>query len=181
MDKNIINVANKHKTEFTFFLNNIFPHLMLWEGGGKLHNVAGDSGGWTKWGIAYNYNKQHFSSFEDFKNTTEEEAAALAFSKYYLPLNPAYLPCNTKLYMADMAYNLGTGRTIKYMQQCIKTTADGIIGKNTRAKMSNLTLSCIHLKRVNWYTYLANHRGKSKFIKGWMRRATDSYSKSKDC
>jgi hypothetical protein len=47
--------------------------------GGQLHNVAGDTGGWTLWGIAYNHNSGIL--FDDFKDTTYEEAAALAYTK----------------------------------------------------------------------------------------------------
>ena len=37
------------------------------EGGAKLSRKGGDSGGWTKYGISYNNNK-NFISLEDFKN-----------------------------------------------------------------------------------------------------------------
>ena len=51
MDNKYKKIAEENQTEFRFFLKNIFPVTMLWEGGGKLHNVAGDSGGWTIFGV----------------------------------------------------------------------------------------------------------------------------------
>ena len=75
--------------EFEYFKENIFNRTLVWEGvknpkaGGNLHNVAGDSGGWTLWGIAYNHNKEMFKNFDDFRDTTYEEAAAIAYVKYY--------------------------------------------------------------------------------------------------
>ena len=35
MNAKFINTANQHKTEFEYFLKNIFPVAMIWEGGGK--------------------------------------------------------------------------------------------------------------------------------------------------
>ena len=65
--------AKENQTEFEFFRKKIFPIVMIWEGGGKLHKVSGDNGGWTKFGVAFNYNASHFYSLDDFKNMNEEE------------------------------------------------------------------------------------------------------------
>ena len=170
-------IANQHKTEFEYFLKNIFPVAMLWEGGGKYHNVAGDSGGPTIWGIAYNKNKQHFDSLEDHKNTTKEEAAAFAFVEYYLPLKPAILPCNTKLYAFDIAYNMGVGRAKMFIQKAIGVTADGIFGPQTEKAISKLTVDSLHKRRVYFYHSIAKGT-QAKFLKGWLNRANDIYKRS---
>lgn len=177
MNTKFIQIANQHKTEFEYFLKNIFPVAMLWEGGGKLHNVKGDSGGQTIWGIAYNKNKQHFDSLQDHANTTKEEAAAFAFVEYYLPLKPAFLPCNTKLYAFDIAYNMGVGRAKTFIQKAIGVTADGIIGKQTEAKMGNLKLETLHKMRVDFYHSIAKG-SQAKFLNGWLNRARDVYKRS---
>jgi len=80
------NIVVKYPEEFKLFRDKIFPIVMKWEGGGKLHNVAGDSGGWTIWGIAFNYWKSIFKNFDDFKDTTMEEASYIAFVKFYLAI-----------------------------------------------------------------------------------------------
>lgn len=178
MNIKFINTANEHKTEFEYFLKNIFPVAMKWEGGGKLHNVPGDSGGQTIWGIAYNKNKQHFTSLADHARTTKEEAAAFAFSEYYLGLKPQYLPCDTKLYAFDISYNMGIGRAKQYIQKCIGVTADGIIGPKTAQEMHKLKLDCLHKLRVNFYHSIANGAN-AKFLKGWLNRAEDVYRLSK--
>ena len=174
MTNYFINKANENKSEFDYFLKHIFPVTMLWEGGGKLHNVAGDAGGWTIWGIAYNYNKKYFDSLADFKNTTQEEAAAFAFVNYYLPLNPSYLPTKCKLMAFDTAYNMGTARAIQYIQGCAGVVVDGQIGNKTRAAMNNVTLECLFIKRRNFY----NAKSSSKFYKGWMNRLNDVMKRS---
>lgn len=177
MNTKFVQIANQHKTEFDYFLKNIFPVAMHWEGGGKLHNVAGDSGGWTIWGIAYNKNKQHFDSLADHANTTKEEAGAFAFVEYYLPLKPSFLPCNTKLYAFDISYNMGVGRAKTFIQKAIGVTADGVIGKHTEAKMATLKVENLHKMRVDFYHSIAKG-SQAKFLNGWLNRARDVYKRS---
>ena len=177
MNTKFINTANQHKTEFEYFLKNIFPVAMIWEGGGKLHNVSGDTGGQTIWGIAYNKNKQHFDSIQDHANTTKEEAAAFAFVEYYLPLKPAFLPCKTKLYAFDIAYNMGVGRAKTFIQKAIGVPADGIFGPQTEKAMSKLTVDELHKLRVDFYHSIAKG-SQAKFLNGWLNRARDVYKRS---
>lgn len=177
--KKYIDIANANRSEFDFFLKNVFPYTMKWEGGGKLHNVEGDSGGWTIYGIAWNYNKQYFKNFEDFKNITEEHAAMFAFANYYLAISAQYLKSNVKLLAFDMAYNLGLPRVIPYIQQCAGVTDDGIIGNNTRANMGKITIDCLQTKRINWYNLLNKQARYKKFYQGWMNRANDIFKITK--
>ena len=165
-------IALRHSREFKLFRDAFFPIVMKWEGGGKLHNVKGDSGGWTLWGIAYNYNKHLFDDFEDFKDTTREEASYIAFVKYYLAVNAELMQHDAKLYYFDMAYNMGTNRAIKIMQKCAGVKADGIIGAITKSKMQDVTECCLMNERNKFYNRLAerNHKYK-KFLKGWLNRS----------
>lgn len=180
MNTKFLQIAMQNKSEFAYFLMNIFPVAMKWEGGGKLHNISGDTGGQTIWGIAYNKNKQHFQSLQDHANTTEEEAAAFAFVEYYLPLKPSLIPKNTKLYAFDVSYNMGLSRAKKHIQQCIGVTADGIFGKKTEASLNKLSLDCLHRLRIDFYNDLVKRiPTNNKFLKGWLNRANDVYKLSK--
>ena len=179
MTDKFIKITKNHQTEFTFFLKKIFPVVMKWEGGGKLHNVPGDTGGQTVWGIAYNKNKQHFDSLADHANTTEEEAAAFAFVEYYLKLSPENLKSNIKLLAFDIAYNMGVSKAIQYIQECAGVTADGVIGSNTKNNMNKVTVDCLQNKRVAYYNALNKQTKFQKFYKGWMNRANDIYNVSK--
>lgn len=172
-------IVNENQTEFKFFLKNVFPHTMKWEGGNKLHNVVGDSGGWTIYGISWNNNKQHFKSFEEFRNISEEDAAMFAFVNYYLKLAPENLKSNVKLLAFDTAYNVGVSRGIKFIQECAGVTADGIIGKNTKANMNKVSIDCLQNLRENYYRSLNKQTRYQKFFKGWMNRAEDIYKISK--
>ena len=145
---------------------------MKWEGGGKLHKVKNDSGGWTKWGIAWNFWYKLFDNFQDFKDTTIEEAAAFAFVKFYLKISADLMPRETKLYYFDMAYNMGTSRAIKIMQQCAGVKSDGIIGNITKRNMFLVSESCLRTERNGFYNRLSENNYKyRKFLKGWLNRS----------
>ena len=168
--------------EFEYFKEYIFNKTLIWEGvknpkaGGRLHNVKGDSGGWTLWGIAYNHNKEMFSSFDDFKDTTYEEAAAIAYTKYYRAINAFILPLEARLMYFDMAYNVGNDRAIKIMQKCAKVPQDGIIGPVTREKMQYVTEECLFEHRNTFYNIIVkNNRALGKFLKGWLNRSKAIY------
>lgn len=177
--KKYIDIAENNQTEFKFFLTKVFPYTMKWEGGGKLHNVAGDSGGWTIYGIAWNYNKEYFKDFNEFKNISEEHAAMFAFANYYLKISPENLKSNVKLLAFDIAYNMSVGRAIEYIQECAGVTIDGIIGPNTRKNMNKVTPDCLQTKRVNYYNILNKQKKFQKFYKGWMNRANDIFKITK--
>lgn len=165
--------------EFEIFKEHFFPRTLVWEGvknpkaGGNLHNVAGDSGGWTLWGIAYNHNKEIFKSFDDFKDTTYEEAAAIAYTKYYRAISAFILPFEARLMYFDTAYNMGNMRAIKIMQKCAGVKPDGIIGPATREKMIHVTEECLYNERNSVYNQLVRANVKlGKFLKGWLNRST---------
>lgn len=164
--------------EFELFKENIFNKTLIWEGvkdikkGGQLHNVAGDTGGWTLWGIAYNSNSQTFKNFDDFKDTTYEEAAALAYIKYYRAINAFILPIGARLMYFDIAYNMGNMRAIKMMQGCAGVPQDGLIGPMTREKMQYVTEECLYNARNTTYNRIVRANIKMrKFLKGWSNRS----------
>ena len=159
--------------EFEYFKLSIFNETLKWEGGSKLHKVSGDSGGWTKWGITYNHNTQVFKNFDDFKDTTYEEAAAIAYIKYYRAVQAFILPLNARLMYFDMAYNLGNNRAIKIVQKCAGVPQDGIIGPVTRDKMQYITEDCLYKERNSFYNSLVkSNKTLAKFLKGWLNRST---------
>lgn len=165
--------------EFEVFKEHFFNKTLVWEGvpnpktGGNLHNVAGDSGGYTLWGIAYNSNSQIFKNFADFKDTTYEEAAAIAYTKYYRAISAFILPFEARLMYFDTAYNMGNMRAIKIMQKCAGVPQDGLIGPATREKMQYVTEDCLYAERNSAYNRLvmANIKLK-KFLKGWLNRSS---------
>jgi len=171
-----MNIALKRGDEFEYFKKEIFRHTLKWEGGGKLHNVRGDSGGWTIWGVAYNYNKGLFSNLADFKDTTYNEASAIAFVKYYLAARANLVPRDSRLMYFDIAYNMGVRRGIKIMQHCIGVNDDGVIGAITESRMGHLTEECLYNERTKFYHALARKKVRfRRFLKGWLNRTNDIF------
>ena len=163
--------------DFSLFKNTLFPKVMKWEGGAKLHQISGDGGGWTKYGIAYNFWKHLFEDFEDFKDTSLEEAVYFAYDKFYSVIRADLVPHEVKLYYFDTAYNLGTSRTIKLMQKCVGVKADGIIGPITKLHMYDLKEECLRLEREKHYKSLVGRFGRlKKFYQGWMNRSSSVFN-----
>ena len=110
-------------------------------------------------------------NFDDFKDTTYEEAAAIAYTKYYRAINAFILPLEARLMYFDTAYNMGNSRAIKIMQRCAGVPDDGIIGPATREKMQYVTEECLYNARNTFYNNLVKkNRTLTKFLKGWLNR-----------
>lgn len=150
----------------------IFKSTLKWEGGDKLHNITGDSGGWTKYGIAYNYNKQHFSSLEEFKEMDFDKAAKIAYENYYLPLNLELVKPESQMMLFDIAFNAGVKRAIILAQRALNLTDDGIAGKLTKAALKYLDKTKLYNERVKFYNSLVkSNPSQNKFLKGWLNRS----------
>lgn len=163
----LIDTKNKNLEDFYYFTKILWSPLMEVEGGSKLHNVSGDSGGWTRYGVSYNNNKNYFTSLDDFKRITEEEAQLIGFSKYYISAGTQYVSQDAKDMYFDISFNMGQSRAIKLAQKCLGLVDDGVIGPITKAKLVNLTESCLTEKRKSFYYSLVNLK---KFLQGWLRR-----------
>lgn len=150
----------------------IYKETLKWEGGDKLHNVSGDSGGWTKFGISYNNNKKHFKSLEDFKNMTFEKASEVAYDNYYKPLHLESVQEESKAMLFDIAFNMGVKRAVILAQRALNIPDDGIIGKQTIAAFSQLCKVKLNAERVKYFNSIVkNNPTQSKFLKGWLNRS----------
>ena len=170
-------LTEEFKTDFSLFKSDFFPLLMKWEGGSKLHNVSGDPGGWTKYGIAWNLWGHQFDwDFELFKSISEEDALILAFGNFYIPIKAHLVPRDIKLYYMDMAYNMGTKQAVKILQRCAGVTADGVFGKITESQVYKVKESCLKIRRESFYFSLAKKKETMrKFLKGWLNRSVSVY------
>ena len=159
----ILNFQNDWK----YFIDKLWKPLMRVEGGGKLHNVPGDSGGWTIYGVSYNNNKDYFTSLDDFKKMNEYDAQLIAFSKYYINSGTQYFNQDAKDMYFDIAYNMGISRAIKMAQKIMGLKQDGIIGAVSKAKFKLITEKELADERIKFYYSLVSLK---KFLKGWLNR-----------
>jgi type VI secretion system secreted protein VgrG len=110
--------------------------------GGFVNNPA-DSGGVTNFGIAYNYNKDKFSSPDDVKNMTQDQAVAFYKKYYWQPIQgDAITDQGVAQVLFNWACHHGVNGAIHDMQKVLNTSfgqklqVDGVLG--------NLSLSAIN-------------------------------------
>jgi hypothetical protein len=123
--------------EFEAFKEQIFNTILIWDDG-KLHTPAPNTTG-----LYYDSKKKMFNAFDRFKNLSYEEAAAIAYTKYYRAINAFILPFESRALYLDMAITYGPMQAIKVMQDCVGVDDDGIIGPVTREKMQFVTPDCL--------------------------------------
>ena len=115
-------------------------------------------------------------SFDDFKDTTYEEAAAIAYTKYYRAISAFILPFEARLMYFDTAYNMGNVTAVKMMQKCAGVKPDGLIGPATRERMQFVTEDCLYQARNTAYHRLVKANYKlNKFLKGWLARSSSIF------
>jgi lysozyme family protein len=154
---------------------------MKWEGGGKAHEVTGDTGGLTKWGIS----KKSYKHL-DIKNLTERDALTIAYQDYWLLMHCdkiATVCADTATHVFDIGFNAGHKWGIKLLQRAINSVNnnkalkdDGIYGNMTHRALKNcnnyLLANALVNERVKHYKWLTiKNPINRKFIKGWLNRA----------
>lgn len=150
----------------------IYAHTLKWEGGDKLHNVSGDSGGWTKYGISYNNNKKHFKSLEEFKQMSFDKASEIAYNNYYKPLDLSIVNPLAQAMFFDIAFNMGVKRAVTLAQRSLGLKDDGILGNITKSKLPLLDKVKLNNERVKYFNAIVkNNPSQSKFLKGWLNRS----------
>ena len=134
--------------------------------GGYTNNPA-DPGGETKWGIS----KRAYPSL-DIPNLTQADAQAIYYPDYWVKASCELCPAALAFLVFDAAVNNGVGAAIKFLQEGVNTTPDGIIGPATRAAIAALgdpsdAIANMHGARI---LYMASLPTWSTFGKGWARR-----------
>lgn len=150
----------------------IFQHTLKWEGGSKLHNVSGDAGGWTKFGIAYNFNKHHFKSLDDFKLMSYDQACEIAYQNYCKPIHLELVNSEAQAMLFDMSFNMGGKTAIKLAQRALNLDDDGILGPKTKEALKDLDKDKLYDERMKYYQAIVKNKPtQKKFLKGWTNRA----------
>jgi len=86
------------------------------EGGGKVHTVAGDPGGTTKWGIAQAYHPN-----VNVAALTEAQAQKIARREYWDKCRCDELPYPLDILVWDAAFNMGVERAGKFLQLSLRS------------------------------------------------------------
>ena len=139
--------------------------LFLYEGG--YVNNPRDPGGETNLGIS----KRRFPG-EDIKGMTKQRATELYLEHYWDKNQCSTLPPHIAIVVFDTAVN--GGAPIRWLQEAVKSTPDGVIGPKTIAAANaapdkNRVVSHILAYRIRYLTSLS---GWDDFGLGWTRRVT---------
>jgi lysozyme family protein len=93
---------------------------------GGISDLAGDSGGLTKFGIS-----QRNHPNLDIASLTKEQAIEIYRSDYWHKLSCDQLPNGLDLLVFDAAANEGATRAAKMLQGVLKLAEDGVVGPST--------------------------------------------------
>lgn len=138
-----------------------------------------DSGGATKYGVAFNYNKKELKELfnitkpEQMRDLTPDQAKQLYYHKYYAGSGAAGLSDVDLAYIHfDAAVNQGIGWAKKALGSLSKNPFwyDGSGGKN-RLLFMGLFLEYV-AKRLDRYTDL-NLSLRKRYLSGWVNRIVD--------
>jgi lysozyme family protein len=161
-----------------------FKHTMKWEGGDQYHEVPGDPGGATKYGIS-----QKAYPELDIEELTYEQALAIYHEDYY----PSYIDAiehdETAGRLFDFGVNAGPARAAKVLQTAANDElagrgdislrplkVDGQVGPATLRLVNALGADMydeFHRRIAEFYTNLAARPQLKKFLRGWLNRLND--------
>lgn len=156
---------------------------MSWEGGSRLHNVAGDPGGLTKYGIS-----QRAHPDLDIPGLTAEEARDIAQSEYWIGPKVYLLPDSLRWDVFDFGFNAGPNKSVRTLQYAMNlisgpyghtVSEDGVLGSQTINRLAAMgkpeVLLAFRAVRMDHYVLLAE-TGQTKFLAGWLRRANGDFN-----
>lgn len=133
-------------------------------------NHPSDPGGETKFGVSQVANPEY-----NIKELTLHNALDIYYNKYWKTNSCNIVPIPLSIIYFDSLVNHSTKAAVKFLQESINTTPDGIFGPHTAESLSNVAVfdACdIFLdKRKDYYEYLISRNSSlSVFKNGWMNR-----------
>jgi lysozyme family protein len=144
-----------------------FKHIIDFEGG--WNNDADDTGGETKYGIS----KTSYPD-TDISSLTLDDAKAIYRRDFWDKLHLDAFPAIIRLALFDSAINCGPGTSIKFLQEALGVTPDGVIGPTTLETLDDAATE----NGAKLVAEIMTHRFKKvsklsnapKYIDGWTDR-----------
>jgi len=145
-----------------------FHHLLGHEGGYSNHEA--DPGGETMWGVTKVVARAH--GYEGLmKDLPVNLAKAIYRKSYWDAVQAESLPPLIRYAVFDAGVNSGPGTAIRWLQEAVGATPDGILGPRTLAAINELSpdgiLRRMLAKRLAAMTSMS---GWPSFSRGWARR-----------
>jgi lysozyme family protein len=156
------------------------PFLYAWqfmfvaEGRGKYHDVPGDPGGPTKWGITLVKLRElrgPQTTAHDVENLSESEAREIFRTEYWEKVRADELDGQLALAVVDAAFNTGPWQAIIHLQRAAQVHTDGKFGPATMRAVKRFAPSELLVRflanRTIFYSRIPDPSG-SRF--GWYCR-----------
>jgi lysozyme family protein len=146
--------------------------------GGYVDHPA-DTAGATKYGITQQTLEQwrgHFVSTNDLRALTVDEARQIYLARYLKdPGLDRIQDERLQELVFDAGVNHGPKRAVRWLQEVVGVTADGIMGPKTAAAVNGADPGVVYRKflarRIVFYGEIVNrNRSQAAFIEGWLRR-----------
>ena len=155
--------------------------LVIVNEGGYVDNSA-DPGGSTNLGCTKAVWEQyvgHKVTKDDIKALTKNDVKPLYKNRYWDAIHGDALPSGLDYCIFDCAINSGVGRAAKFIQEIVGVPADGAIGNNTVAAISQINpVTLITEFSDKRQGFLESLKTFPVFGKGWTRRVQEVRSKA---
>jgi lysozyme family protein len=149
--------------------------LVLKHEGGFVNHPK-DPGGATNRGVTQKvydaYRKTRARPIQSVKFISEDETKAIYKFQYWDRVQGDFLPRGLDYAVFDFAVNSGVGRASKYLQACVGTKQDGVIGAMTIAAIGK-PANVINALCDRRMSFLRNLDTFLTFGRGWTRRVVD--------
>jgi lysozyme family protein len=149
--------------------------------GGFVNNPL-DPGGATKWGCTQGVWERHVGhpvSVEVIKNLTQEDVKPIYKEKYWDAIHGDAIPSGLDYCLFDASINSGVSRSSKWIQAIVGVPADGAIGNNTVAAITQINpVTLINEFCDKRQAFLESLPTFPTFGKGWTQRVKDVRIKS---
>ena len=157
-----------------------FDMVIIHEGG-YVDNPK-DPGGATNWGCTkavWEKYVGHEVTKDDIKALTKEDVKPLYKRNYWDALHGDAIPSGLDYCLFDAAINSGVGRSSKWIQEIVGVTADGAIGNNTVAAITQINpVTAINEFCDKRQAFLESLKTFATFGKGWTQRVKDVRAKA---
>jgi len=155
--------------------------LVIVNEGGYVDNSQ-DPGGATNWGCTkavWEKYVGHEVTKDDIKALTKEDVKPLYKRNYWDAVHGDAIPSGLDYCLFDAAINSGVGRASKWIQEIAGVTADGAIGNNSVAAITQINpVTAINEFCDKRQGFLESLKTFATFGKGWTRRVAEVRAKS---
>ena len=148
--------------------------LVLKSEGGWVNNPK-DPGGETNLGVTKKVWEEWVGhEVKTMKDLTPEDVAPMYQAKYWMACYANQLPVGIDYMAFDAAVNMGPGRAVKLLQECLGCVPDVTIGPRTMQlidqKKPEDIVDLYSKRKTSFYEGLATF---ATFGKGWLKRVED--------